>query len=238
MWWTEVINKNCLPSRIIFSEHTPWFCFPDERCAMHKARGWHGSNPTHQMSGGRGGREGTTRAILCPRSPNVEGCSTKNQHSHSHQNTDQHNSRGDGCGRVWPQGSSYWHFFSFQPFLAQGFPKTDVGFVHLSCMNFFSPCWSPHKFFGTSIHSWSRHCGCPTSTGLTWEGAPPFLCVLSFFSLPPGLCGGKKKSENPVPVLPDSASMFSTSKGQSAWHTQHWGGLWFKLFLFPVSFPK
>lgn len=169
MWWTEVINKNCLPSRIIFSEHTPCFCFPHARCAMHKVRGWHGSNPTHQMSGGGGGREGTTRAILCPQSPNVEGFSTTNQHGHSHQNTDQPNSRGDGCGRVWPQGSSYWYFSSFQPFLAQGFPKTDVVSMHLFCMNFFSDCWSPHQFFGTCIHSWSRHCGCPTSTGLKGE---------------------------------------------------------------------
>lgn len=126
------------------------------------------------------------------------------------------------------------YFSSFQPFLAQGFPKTEVVSVHLSCMNFFSDCWSPHQFFGTCIHSWSRHCGCPTSTGLRWEGAPPFcVCWVSSHSLLVFVVE-KKKSENPVPVLPGSASMFSTFKG----HTQHWGGLWFKLFLFPVSFPK
>lgn len=48
-----------------------------------------------------------------------------------------------------------------------------------------------------------------------------FVCVEFLLTPSWSLWWKKKKSENPVPVLPGSASMFSTFKG----HTQHWGGL-------------
>lgn len=146
MWWTAVINKNWLPSRIIFwqwslSTHlTSTFLMWDVPCTRSEVCMVLIPHIKCSMSGGRGGREGTSRVVLCPPNPNVEGCSPTNQHGHGHQNTDQPNSRRDGCGRVWAQGSSDWYFSSFQPFLAQVFPKTDVVSVHLSCINFFRVC--------------------------------------------------------------------------------------------------
>lgn len=119
---------------------------------------------------------GHNKDYFMPPNPDVEGCSTTNQHGHSHQSTDQPNSGGDGCGKVWPQGSSYRYFSIFQPILAQGFPKTDVLSVHLSCVNIFSVCQSPINILAPLSTA-------EQGTGLTWEGAPPFVCVSSHFLL-------------------------------------------------------